>query len=331
MPASQAVSQILALSLLATASAQGKPTAVTAKLVTVNQLKVVANAPSGNVTKTTPAKTDISRPFSLEAFPPKLESSAFFISLLEGGAATGWRLTIRDGGNTTGTATASAGTNTVMLNLTSNRSQMVNVSVTLRSSVFGTGAVHSALVDINNDGKVEVTGTQTAFLLKQFTRTMGVGVTPIRISTSGATPGQNQQRRGFGGIITVEVRPISACSATSYGIGCLAGAKLSGRMTWDHEMELHMQWALGNTPAVLAIGTKQINVPLPTVLPSCLLHTDVLAVVFTRTNATGVATVKVPIPKNLKATANAQMFTVRQPTPGFLDIRSTNGLRVTCK
>ena len=124
MPASQAVSLVLALNLLATASAQGKPTAVTAKLVTVNQLKVVANAPSGNVTKTTPAKTDISKPFSLEAFPPKLESSAFFTSFLEGGPATGWRLTIRNGGNATGTATASAGTNTVMLNLTSNRDDL---------------------------------------------------------------------------------------------------------------------------------------------------------------------------------------------------------------
>ena len=188
-----------------------------------------------------------------------------------------------------------------------------------------------APIEINNDGKVEVAGAQTTFVLKQFTRSLGAGVTPIRISASGVTAGQNQQRRGFAGRITVEVRPISACSATPYGVGCLAGAKLSGRMTWDHQMQLQMQQAQGNMPAVLAVGTRQINVPLPTVVLGCMLHTDVLAVVFTRTTAGGLASVTVPIPKNLKATANAQMFTVRQPFPGFWDIRSTNGLQVTCK
>jgi hypothetical protein len=61
------------------------------------------------------------------------------------------------------------------------------------------------------------------------------------------------------------------------------------------------------------------------------LHTDLVALVFTRSDGSGVASLKIPIPRNLKATANAQMITVHQSFPGGWDIRSTNGLQVTCK
>ena len=47
-----AVSLALAPGLAATASTQAKPTTVTAKLFSLSKLVVVANAPSGNVTKT---------------------------------------------------------------------------------------------------------------------------------------------------------------------------------------------------------------------------------------------------------------------------------------
>jgi len=321
----------VALGLVATAPGQAKPTTVTAKLVTLSKLTVVANAPSGNVTKTLPALSDITKPFALEAFPPKLESSTFYIPFLDGTPATGWRLDIRDGGNATGAATASAGNNTVLLHLVASRGLLVQFTVTLRTSVFGNGTAYGALVDINNDGKVEFTGSQTSFVSRQLTGAIGPAGLPIRISSGGLTGSQNQQRRVFGGAITIEVRPISTCTATAYGVGCIAGPKLSARMTWDHEIQLRSQQELANAPAFVGIGTKQLSLPLPTVLPSCLLHTDLLAVLLTRTDNSRVATLKIPIPKSLKATANVQMFTVQQPFPGFWDVRSTNGLQVTCK
>jgi hypothetical protein len=315
----------------ATGTTQATPTTVTARLVTLSELQVVANAPSGSVTKTIPALSDISKPFALEAFPPKLESSAYYIPFLEGAPATGWLLDVRDGGNATGAATAKTGGNTVALHLVSSRGQLAQLTVTIRTSALGNGAASSAVVDIGNDGQVEASGSQVSYVTRQLTWGIGPAGLPIRIATGGLTGNPNQARSGFSVAVTIEVRPISNCTATAYGRGCLAGPKLSGRMTWDHEIELQMQNGLRNVPAVLGFGTRQLSLPLPTVLPSCLLHTDLLAVVFTGTDNSGVATVKVPIPKNLKATANAQMFMVQQPFLGFWDIRSTNGLQVTCK
>ena len=235
-----------------TALAQNKTT-VGARLSSVSQLAVVATAPSGTVRKTLPAKSSVTKPFDLLALTPNREAMATYIVFMEGTPQTGWLTVIRDVGNAVplnaGSATSLSGLNVIRMDLTANRATLAKITVKLHARALGNSAVYATQVDISDDGRIDFTGTHTSSGKKEFTVPIGVNGLPIRISTVGATGNNTQVQRQFSGILTIEVRPVSGCAATPFGEGCIAGPKLTGRMTWDHALQMTMR---GSTPTLSA-------------------------------------------------------------------------------
>ena len=132
-------------------------------------------------------------------------------------------------------------------------------------------------------------------------------------------------------VVTTPVTPVVPLTlATPFGEGCIAGPKLTGRMTWDHALRMMMPGNTPNVTAVAVFGTQILNVPLPTHLPRCLLHTNPAVMLWTRADGVGTVRVEIPVLPGLLGSANTQILTVQQ-TLGSLDIRSGNALAVTCR
>ena len=309
-------------------------TKVAAKLMSRSLLQASATAPSGQVARSVQSGVDVTKPFDLLVQTPQKEAAANYVVITDGGELTGWRVLVFDVGNATdsaaGAARAHSGVNVIRMDLATNRPTTANVAIHLKSRVFGPGALYGAQVDIQSDGKIEFAASQTVNVRRNFTAAIGPQGLSITITTGGTTGLSVPTLRKFAGNLTIEVRRLSGCSNTPFGKGCLAGPQLTGRMTWDHEVAFAMQADARNTPAVLVLGTGTQSVPLPSHGFGCNLLIDLGVLVFSRTDPQGRVTIKVPVPVNLKANANAQMFTLGQ-LHGLPDIRSTQGLRVTCQ
>ena len=314
------------LSLIDVLPAQG----VSTTFVAQTQLRVMG----GRLRKTVPAKTDLTKGLLLRAGYSLGPDHFFGTTTLtfQHSPTTGTVVTILDsstarlGVGAHFPVTAQTGSHDTLLVFTATKAVKARLVLVVSSTGAGLLKNYTAIVDIGNNRKNDLSVGLGVKLTKEFTVTIDANGLAVRTQTFSTATAAGGQSASASGILTIRLLPVVDCTASPYGKSC--APVLDGAPTFKNKLELKLTKAAPSTFGILIIGVKPLSIPIPGT--TCYLNTDILILLPFTTNNLGEATHTLPIPSGLKLTFNLQDILFQKQGNRFV-ITSTNGLKVDCK
>ena len=198
------------------------------------------------------------------------------------------------------------------------------------SNNSATAGTAGAMVDVDDDGVIEV--SQAAPGSFSIPYTIGAsGQVVVRVGNECRSDGN-----GAGTMVYtwtemwVGFQPdqTASCTFTNYGQGC-AGTQAAGAELVVGSTRTIFTLATGcfpNSPAIVVIGSQQINLPL---LNGCALLSSGDTFELAVADAAGNATASWSIPTTAVGTSFVQFLPIAN-VGGLLAIQASNGVRITC-
>ena len=203
-----------------------------------------------------------------------------------------------------------------------------NLVVTMAGTTTGNGKV-TVTVDIGADNKIEFTQAATGSTVRKAFSITG-GPNSVRITVDGSASSVASGTSSYDMSVTAWIqKPLRQdCYLSRYGKPCGAVDFMGHDVpttTNKHVFTLNLTGAPANASAILGIGVKPTNLPLPGI-PCPLLVAPILFL-YPKTNASGNATMV--FNANLKLNLTAYLQCAVADSKGNT-ARMSNGLRIDC-